>query len=213
MFQARTPIPCAPAAPSGPPSGQTLLRLRPTLRPYPLLEFLRLSPLLRSDIGHGSPGIPLTLCFELRDAQARPVAKAAVYIWHQDPRGWTIDLQGDELDAVTCMRGVQVSDEAGCVSFQTVYPGRYRDGSVPVYLQIYLNDGEKVTARTDVCVLLPHQVQGPLSGIPLALPVPGRAERPRFNATGDAAVLTLEHLGFDASLGGLQGHVGIDLAL
>ena len=212
MFHARTASPSAPPDACA-PQGVNLLQVCPTTRPYPLLDFLRVSPLLRSDIGRGSPGIPLTLRFELRDAQARPIPRAAVYIWHHDPRGWTIDFQGHELDAVSRMRGVQVSDEDGLVGFQTVYPARYRDGSVPVYLQIYLNDGQQVTGRTDVCVLLPHQAGGPLRGIPLALPVPGRAERPRFNAAGDAAVLRLERLGFDTTQGGLLGHVRIDLAL
>jgi Dioxygenase len=188
------------------------LQPRPTARPYPLMDFLRISPTPRGDIGHGTPGIPLTLSFELRDRRGMPVQRAAVYIWHHDPQGWTIDFDGDELDAVTRMRGLQLSDEQGYVTFRTVYPCQYRDGSVPLYLQIYLHDGHWVTAHADLCLLLPTHVDGPLRSIPLALPLVHRAERPRFRAGAAATELQLCQLDFDTVAGGLRGHVRLDLA-
>lgn len=188
------------------------LRPRPTERPYPLPDFLRISPAPQGDIGQGAPGIPLTLSLELRDRRGVPLERAAVYIWHHDPQGWTIDFDGDELDAVTRMRGLQLSDEQGWVTFRTVYPGQYRDGSVPLYLQIYLHDGQWVTAHADLCLQLPTQIDGPLRSIPLALPLIQRAERPRFRAGAAAAELRLSQLDFDALAGGLRGHVRLDLA-
>lgn len=212
MPQAHAEFDAFSAAPPD-PVGRVLLQVRPTHRPYPLLEFLRVSPLLRSDIGRGGPGIPLRLTFELRDARAQPIEHAAVYIWHPDQQGWTIDFQGDELGAVSCMRGVQLSDESGCVSFETVYPDPCSDSRVPVYLQIYFNDGEQVIARTAVSVLLPHQPVGPRRGTGLALPEPGQTRRPSFNAAGDAAVLSLQRLVPDPDSGGLHGRICFDLAL
>lgn len=200
-------------APAGvfPALAQPLLP-RPTARPYPLPDFLRISPAPRGDIGHGAPGIPLTLSLELRDRRGAPLERAAVYIWHHDPQGWTIDFDGDELDTVTRMRGLQLSDEQGWVTFRTVYPGQYRDGSVPLYLQIYLHDGQWVTAHADLCLQLPTQIDGPLRSIPLALPLVHRAERPRFRAGAAATELRLYQLDFDTVAGGLRGHVRLDLA-
>ncbi len=188
------------------------LQPRPTTRPYPLPDFLRISPAPRGDIGDGSPGIPLTISFELRDRRGMPVERAAVYIWHHDPQGWTIDFDGDELDTVTRMRGLQLSDEQGWVTFRTVYPGQYRDGSVRLYLQVYLHDGLWVTAHADICLQLPTVMEGPLRSIPLALPLMHRAERPRFRAGSAATELRLYQLDFDTVGGGLRGHVRLDLA-
>jgi hypothetical protein len=201
-------VACDDAAPV-----RTLLRVQPTQRPYPLLEFLQRSPLLRRDIARGSPGLSLTLNMRIVDARGRPIEHAAVYIWHYDARCWTIDFQGDELDAITCMRGVQISDADGAVGFHTVYPRKYRDNTVPVYLQIYFNNGRQVTARSDVCLLLPEEADGPLKGVPLADPLPARTTRPRFSDDGDSVLLTLDRLSVDLDTGGLRGDVriGIDL--
>lgn len=185
---------------------------RPTARPYPLPEFLRISPAPREDLGRGAPGIPLTLSLDLRDLRGAPLQAAAVFIWHHDPQGWTIDFDGDELDTVTRMRGLQLCDEQGRVSFRTTYPGQYRDGSVPLYLQIYLHDGHWVTAHADLCLLLPTHIDGPLRSIPLALPLVQRAERPRFRVDAAATERRLRQLDFDTVAGGLRGHVRLDLA-
>jgi hypothetical protein len=195
------------------PRERKLLRVKPTQRPYPLLELLQISPLLCSDIAKGSSGVPLALDIRLVDAQGRPIEYAAVYIWHYDPCCWTIDFQGPELDAITRMRGVQISDADGCVGFQTVYPRQYHDHTVPVYLQIYFNDGRQVTARSDVCLLLPQEAKGSSKGHPLARPLPGGTPKPRFDDSGDTVLLTLDQLSLDVGRGGLRGEVQIAIDL
>lgn len=206
------------STPVSPPPGllqprHDLLQVHPTRRRYPLLEFLRASPLLRSDIAFNSPGVPLTLAIELHDGWGHAIQRAAVYIWHYDARCWTYDATDDELGAVTMMRGVQISDANGCVQFQTIYPGRYRDNSVPVYLQVYFNDGRHVVSRTDACLLLPERCDDTLDGLTLAPLVPPGARKPSFNAQGDAALLTVNQLSHDEHTGGLLARVPIGIAL
>jgi len=129
-----------------------LLQVRPTRRPYPLPEFVDASPALRSDLAPPGLGVALTLALRLHDGAGQAIQRAAVYIWHYDPCCWLLDAGDDELRAVAMMRGMQLSDADGHVCFHTVYPGRYRDNTVPVVLQVYFNDGRHVIARADAWI-------------------------------------------------------------
>lgn len=156
-----------------PASEPVLLPVQRTPRPYPLKEFIQASPALDSNLAQQSPGVPLTLALRLQDARGQAIRRAAVYVWHYDPSCWTLDVQDDDLRTIALMRGVQVSDETGDLVFHTVYPGRYIDNSVPVYLRVYFNDGRHVLARADGCLLLPAQpaaVADELQIAPAALP-------------------------------------------
>lgn len=190
-----------------------LLPVQPTRRRYPLLEFLRASPLLRSDIAFNSPGVPLSLRIRLSDGAGHAIRHAAVYIWHHDSHGWTFDPRDDEIGAVTFMRGVQISDPLGTVCFQTIYPGRYPDRSVPVYLQVYFNDGQHVVARTDACLLLP-ECEIPPPEEPLPPPtLPQPLSKPRFNTRRDAVLVAVSQLQPDPDTGGMTAEVLLRIAL
>lgn len=143
--------------PPASPCASPMLAVRRTPRPYPLADFARASPLMDSDLARQSPGVPLTLALRLHDGRGQAVQRAAVYVWHYDPCGWTLDSDGDDLRTVALMRGLQLSDAQGGLCFRTVYPGRYEDDSVPVCLCIYFDDGRHVLARADGCLLLPAQ--------------------------------------------------------
>jgi hypothetical protein len=192
-----------------------LLPVQPTRRRYPLLEFLRASPLLRSDIAFNSPGVPLSLCLRLHDAGGRAIHHAAVYIWHHDAHGWTFDPRDDEIGAVTFMRGVQISDARGEVRFQTIYPGRPGEGLVPVYLQVYFNDGQHVFARSDACLVLPEchipQTEALLAA-PAAPATSGLGSFPS-GSQRNARLLAVDHLHPDADTGGVSVELQIGVAL
>jgi protocatechuate 3,4-dioxygenase beta subunit len=83
-------------------------------------------------------GVPMTVTLILRDVAegGDPLAGAAVYLWHCDADG-RYSLYSDGAADRNYLRGVQVSDEAGQVTFDTIVPGCY-DGRWPhMHFEIY----------------------------------------------------------------------------
>jgi protocatechuate 3,4-dioxygenase beta subunit len=73
-------------------------------------------------------GIPLTLTIKLQDAgsSCSPQQGAYVDIWHANAQGAYSDVSGSGNPnniGVDWLRGYQVSDENGEVTFTTIYPG------------------------------------------------------------------------------------------
>lgn len=196
-----------------PRSPRTLLAVQPTHRPYPVREFVDASPERGSDLARQSPGVPLTLALRLQDGRGQAIQRAAVYIWHYDPCCWTLDAAEDDLRTVALMRGVQLSDEEGGLCFHTVYPGRYLDNSVPVYLRVYFNDGRHVVARADGCLLLPSlppEDDEAQQIAPLALPT---LRKPPCLDVHRTRTLWPDRLVADLGGGGLRAELTLGLAL
>jgi protocatechuate 3,4-dioxygenase beta subunit len=74
-------------------------------------------------------GVLLTVTLTVLDASCAPVAGRAVYLWHCDRSG-NYSLYASGLESVSYLRGVQVSDASGRVTFTTIFPGCY-DGRWP----------------------------------------------------------------------------------
>ena len=201
----------SPAMPPRPPDG--LRTVRPTCRPYPVREFVDASPALGSDLARQSPGVPLTLALRLQDGAGQAIQRAAVYIWHYDPCCWTLDTVGDDLRTVALMRGVQLSDEHGGLCFHTVYPGRYRDNSVPVYLRVYFNDGRHVIARADGCLLLPAQPPEKDEAVQIAPQALPTLRKPTCLDAHHAHPLWPDRLLADPQGGGLRIELTVGIAL
>jgi protocatechuate 3,4-dioxygenase beta subunit len=87
--------------------------------------------MFRSEITEGHPGMPLSLTMTLVDTNAdcAPVSGARVDLWHCDAAGVYSGFSQPGSDTVgqTFCRGIQLTDGNGQVTFQTVYPGGYRD--------------------------------------------------------------------------------------
>ncbi len=207
----RLPASIAPPVPAEADAGSERVAVLPVSRRITLGELLQAAPPQQGDIGIGASGLPLMLRLQLLAADGSPMRHAVVCIWQHDRLGWTLDFDGDELDAVARMRGMQIADEQGWVSFRTVYPGAYRDGNVVVYLQIYLHDGRRITARADLALHLPTHVDGPVRGIPLAQPMPGRVDPPRCSPDRPLGRALLPQLGIDSQVGGLRGQMRLFL--
>lgn len=109
--------------------------------------------LVRADITDGKAGVPLDLTMTVVDAETcAPIANAAVEIWHCDANGFYsgfVDSSpggqagdggyvDDGSDAGTFLRGIQVSDDAGNVTFNTVYPGWYGGRAIHIHLSVHL---------------------------------------------------------------------------
>jgi protocatechuate 3,4-dioxygenase beta subunit len=96
----------------------------------------------RSDITEGTPGIPLTLTLTVvEEASARaPIVGAHVEVWHCDADGvysaYALGACGGS-PATTYLRGVQTTDDAGRVTFKTIYPGWYDARATHIHVQIY----------------------------------------------------------------------------
>lgn len=96
---------------------------------------------LRSSFGGTSgtaEGVPMTLTLTLTDLAngGAPYAGAAVYVWHADREG-RYSLYSDGVTDQNYLRGVQVADSAGRVSFTSIFPACY-DGRWPhIHVEVY----------------------------------------------------------------------------
>jgi protocatechuate 3,4-dioxygenase beta subunit len=90
---------------------------------------------VRADITEGRPGTPLALSLTIMNAgTCKPIANAAVDIWHTDAAGTYSGVQGD---SGIYMRGTQRSDANGFVEFKTVYPGWYNGRTVHIHTLVH----------------------------------------------------------------------------
>ena len=106
-------------------------------------NILALPEALRSDIrtsvgalSGAATGLPLTLQLRLLRVSAgcAPVAGYAIYVWHADREGL---YSMYTLETENYLRGVQITDEDGLVTFTTIFPGCY-DGRWPhIHFAIY----------------------------------------------------------------------------
>jgi protocatechuate 3,4-dioxygenase beta subunit len=116
--------------------------------PYPAdgtngLNVLEDSGIVRSDItssldgGTTVSGVPLTFTFAVTDlAKNVPFEGAAVYVWHCDAQGrYSMYTQG--VEGETFLRGVQVADAGGEVTFQTIVPGCYAGRWTHIHFEVY----------------------------------------------------------------------------
>ncbi len=105
-----------------------------------IVNVLTDSGIVRSDIrtSYGSysgtaAGVPLSLTITVQ-AGCSPVSNYAVYIWHCDEAGhyslYTATTQN-------YLRGVQVSDSSGNVTFTTIFPACYSGRMPHIHVEVY----------------------------------------------------------------------------
>lgn len=101
---------------------------------------------IRSDFGgdNTQDGVPLQLDLTLLDADGcAPLVGAAVYVWHCNAAGaysaYAGLHQADHRSA-SFLRGVQISDGDGRLSFATIYPGRHAGRATHIYARVYRDD-------------------------------------------------------------------------
>ncbi len=116
---------------------------------------------IRSSFGTGSgtaDGVPMTLELVISDLSkgGSPYAGVAVYIWHCDRAGlYSLYSQGVENE--NYLRGVQIADTNGRVSFTSIFPACY-DGRWPhIHFEVYpdqpsITDATKTIATSQVAL-------------------------------------------------------------
>lgn len=122
----------------------TALALAPEMTEGPY--FLDLN-LVRSDITEDREGAPLALTLRVIDVGSGTAIKGAkVDIWHCDANGLYsgfvsqsagANSGSSSADDGTFLRGTQVSDADGAVTFATIYPGWYRGRTVHIHLKVH----------------------------------------------------------------------------
>ncbi|ACU36464.1 intradiol ring-cleavage dioxygenase [Actinosynnema mirum] len=132
-------------------------------------DVLEQSGIVRSDIrssfGTGSAvaeGVPMTLELSIVDVAGGdvPFEGVAVYVWHCDRAGG-YSMYGDGLENENYLRGVQIADAAGKVTFTSVFPACYTGRWPHVHFEVYpdqasITDSANAIATSQVA--LPEDV-------------------------------------------------------
>ena len=122
--------------------------------------FIPLSP-LRSDIRDGQIGRRLRIEMEVVDARScDPIAGAKVHIWHANAQGYysgypdydpdVIEFTPHHLDEKSpnrFLRGHQISDARGRVTFETIYPAWYSFRTPHIHVKIQIGDKFLLTTQ------------------------------------------------------------------
>lgn len=80
-----------------------------------------------------------------------PMVGAAIYLWHCNADGAYSAYAGmgqNDHAGNTFLRGVQVTDPNGQVTFTTIYPGRYPGRATHFHARIYRDESFNTTLRT-----------------------------------------------------------------
>jgi protocatechuate 3,4-dioxygenase beta subunit len=93
--------------------------------------------LLRSNVLDGQTGVPLLLSIKvMRAAKCEPIANSAVEVWSANSVGKYSDKSQEGTVGQKFLRGVQLSDAAGAVTFKTIYPGWYAGRVCHIHLKV-----------------------------------------------------------------------------
>ena len=93
---------------------------------------------IRHDITDGTPGTPLLLtCRVVNASTCKPIADAAVDVWHCDAAGAYSGAIANDA-GTNFLRGVQRTNAKGIATFATIYPGFYAGRAVHVHVKVHV---------------------------------------------------------------------------
>ncbi len=137
-------------------------------------DILEQSGIIRSDIrssldgGTTATGVPMTLTLTVLDMADNDAlfTDAAVYVWHCDSAGG-YSMYSTGIESETYLRGVQVADAAGAVTFTSVFPACYTGRWPHIHFEVYpdaasITDSTKAIATSQVA--LPEDVSRTVYG-------------------------------------------------
>ncbi|HEY0002926.1 MAG TPA: intradiol ring-cleavage dioxygenase [Actinoplanes sp.] len=94
---------------------------------------------IRSSFGDSTgvaEGVPLEFSLVVQDLECSPLAGAAVYAWHCDRAG-LYSLYSTGATEENYLRGIQVADETGKVTFTSIFPACYAGRWPHVHFEVY----------------------------------------------------------------------------
>ncbi|MBL8266572.1 intradiol ring-cleavage dioxygenase [Steroidobacter sp.] len=109
--------------------------------------------LVRADITEGLSGVPLDIAFTVLDLAGRPVANARVDVWHCDAQGLYSGYSrqgedgGTDLTGKTFLRGTQLANASGLVTFRSIYPGWYRGRTTHIHFKVISGTKTNLTSQ------------------------------------------------------------------
>jgi protocatechuate 3,4-dioxygenase beta subunit len=114
------------------------------------------SGIVRSDItrSFGGPkgvatGVPTTLALTLLDhddGKTKPLKGAAIYVWHCDSKG-RYSMYDPHLAHQNYLRGLQVADKKGRVTFRTIFPAAYGGRWPHIHFEVFESEESAVRTR------------------------------------------------------------------
>ena len=132
--------------------------------------------LVRADITEGRPGLAMQLKLQvIENGPCKPIANARIDVWHADAGGIYSGYagQGDNRDTSTegqaYLRGTQLTDADGNVTFKTVFPGWYPGRTPHIHVKVFLDEKTLLTGqftsrpRCRAHLYDPSQLQRPAS--------------------------------------------------
>lgn len=140
-----------------------------TAGPYPGdgsngVDVLNRSGIVRSDIrqslggGTTAAGVPIALTLTILDMANNdaPFKDVAVYVWHCDAAG-NYSMYSPGVTNETYLRGVQVADSSGTVSFRSIFPACYSGRWPHIHFEVYpkvadITDSTKAIATSQVAM-------------------------------------------------------------
>lgn len=127
---------------SGSSSGACTVTLEGEIGPYfaddSASGFNRSNILSNLDGTDTQDGVPLTLTLTIIDSEnsCAALAGAQVDIWHCNSSGVYSDIAGENTTTQTWLRGYQITDASGVVSFTTILPGWYSGRTTHIHLRV-----------------------------------------------------------------------------
>ncbi|MCM4083469.1 intradiol ring-cleavage dioxygenase [Paractinoplanes hotanensis] len=116
---------------------------------------------IRSSFGTGSgtaEGVPMTLELTVLDLAKdnKPFAGAAVYVWHCDRAG-QYSMYSEAVRNENYLRGVQIADASGKVTFTSIFPACYPGRWPHVHFEVYpsqadITDATRTIATSQVAL-------------------------------------------------------------
>lgn len=96
-------------------------------------------------------GVPLTVTLNLVgiNSGCAPLAGYAVYLWHCDQNG-LYSLYGAGVTDKNYLRGVQMADGNGSVTFTTIFPACYSGRWPHIHFEVYPSEGVATMAGTKI---------------------------------------------------------------
>jgi len=127
-------------------------------------DILEQSGIVRSDIRSGldggatAAGVPMTLTLTILDTAGGdvPFEGVAVYVWHCDAQGG-YSMYSDGIEDETYLRGVQVADAEGVVTFTSIFPACYSGRWPHIHFEVYpdlasITDASNAIATSQVAL-------------------------------------------------------------